>query len=200
MAAMTMSAAVQNARSEAIRERVLEGVAALLEAADDLTFSKVAKAAGVPERTVYRHFPTREALLSAVFDWSNRRIGFDGKLPVDRATTIALVRRVFPGFDEIAPVIHELLIAPEGLAARLEHADKRRRAAVDVVRREAPDLDRASTRRVAAILQLLTTAATWQTLRDYWDMDGEEAGETAALAIELLFAGAQTRTRQRKRK
>jgi hypothetical protein len=40
---------------------------------------------------------------------------------------------------------------------------------------------------------LLTAAATWQTLHDYWDMDGEEAGETAALAIELLLAGARAR-------
>jgi hypothetical protein len=140
---------------------------------------------------VYRYFPTRAALLAAVFDWSNRRIGFDGKLPVDAATTVALVRRVFPGFDAIAPVIHELLIAPEGLAARRTDLAKRRRAAADIVRHEAPELDRTRTRRLAAVLQMLTTAATWQTLRDYWDMDGKEASETVALAIELLFAGAR---------
>jgi AcrR family transcriptional regulator len=190
---MKARATVRGARSEVVRERVLEGVAALLEAGDDLTFAKVAKAASVPERTVYRHFATREALLKAVFEWSNRRIGFDGKLPVDLASAVALVRRVFPGFDEIAPVIHELLIAPEGLIARRTNLDKRRRAAVDVVRREAPSLDRVTTRRVAAIVQLLTAAATWQTLRDYWDMDGEEAGKTAALAIELVIAGARAR-------
>ena len=46
---------------------------------------------------------------------------------------------------------------------------------------------------MAAALQLLTSAAAWQTLHDYWDMDGEEAGETAALAIELLLAGARAR-------
>jgi AcrR family transcriptional regulator len=177
---------------------VLEGVAALLERGEALTFAKVAHAAGVPERTVYRYFTTREALLAAVFEWSNRKIGFDGKLPVDAETTIALVRKVFPGFDEIAPVIKELLIAPEGLLARRTQLDKRRRAAIDVVRHEAPQLDRVATRRVAAALQLLTTAATWQTLRDYWDMNGQEAGETAALAIELLLAGARTRSNARK--
>jgi hypothetical protein len=49
-------------------------------------------------------------------------------LPVDLASTVALLRRVFPGFDEIAPVIHELLIAPEGLGARRTNLDKRRLA------------------------------------------------------------------------
>ena len=42
-------------------------------------------------------------------------------------------------------------------------------------------------------MQLLTTAATWNTLRDYWDMDGAEAAETAALAVELLLDGARAR-------
>ena len=184
---------LQEERAAVVRERVLEGVAAVLVAGEDLTFSKVAKAAQVPERTVYRHFPTREALLSAVFNWANRRIGFDGEPPADRNDVIALVRRVFPGFDEIAPVIRELLIAPEGLLARLSSKNDRQQAALTVVRDEAPGLDPASTRQVAAAVQLLTAAATWQTLRDYWDMDGNEAAETAALALDLLLDGARTR-------
>jgi AcrR family transcriptional regulator len=188
------SVSLHEARAAVVRERVLDGVAALLAAGDDLTFAKVAKTANVPERTVYRHFPTREALLAAVFDWANRRIGFQGELPSDGDTAIELVRRVFPGFHEIAPVIRELLASPQGLLARLSDNDKRRRAAVAAIRHEAPGLDRTSTRRVAATVQLLTTAATWQTLRDYWDMDGNEAAETVALAIELILEGARARS------
>jgi AcrR family transcriptional regulator len=187
------SVSLQEARAAVVRERVLAGVAAVLAAGDDLTFAKVARAADVPERTVYRHFPTREALLAAVFDWANRRIGFDGELPVDREGAVALVRRVFPGFDDIAPVIRELLIAPEGLAARLSNKQARQEAAVQVVRSDAPGLDPATTERVAAAVQLLMSAATWQVLRDYWDRDGTEAAETAAVAIELLLDGARHR-------
>ena len=176
-----------------MRDRVIEGVAEVLGAGDDLTFARVATAAGVPERTVYRHFPTREALLTAVFEWANRRIGFDGRRPSTGDDTVELVRRVFPSFDEIAPVIRELLIAPEGLPARLSDNAERQRAAAAVVRHEAPGLDDATTRRVAAAVQLLTTAAAWQTLRDYWDMDGGESAETAALAVELVLEAARAR-------
>jgi AcrR family transcriptional regulator len=190
------TASLSTARAELVKERVLDGVATLLGAGDELTFTKVAEAAGVPERTVYRHFTTREALLAAVFDWANRRIGFSGELPVDGAGAVKLVRRVFPGFDEIAPVIRELLIAPEGRVARLADRTKRRRAAVALVRHEVPNLGRTSTKRVAATVQLLTAASTWQTLRDYWEMDGEEAAETAALAIELVLEGARARTKR----
>jgi AcrR family transcriptional regulator len=182
---------LKDARTEVVRERVLEGVAELLTAGDDLTFAKVARAAGVPERTVYRHFPTKEALLTAVFHWANAHIGFAGDLPTDGAAVVALVREVFPGFDEIAPVVRELLLAPEGRVARVADADRRREAAAAVVEREAPGLDADAARRVAAAVQLLTTAATWNTLRDYWDMDGREAAETAALAVGLILDGAR---------
>jgi AcrR family transcriptional regulator len=195
---------LQEAKAAVVRERVLEGAATVLAAGDPLTFSRLATVAGVPERTVYRHFPTREALLTAVYEWANRRIGFDLPHASDdeRATTADdladQVRRTFPGFDEMAPVIRELLITPDGLAARLSGNERRRAAAEDVVRREAPGLDVADARRVAAVLQLLTSAAAWQSLRDYWDMDGPEAAETSALAIRLVLAGARHERARRK--
>jgi AcrR family transcriptional regulator len=191
---------LQEARSAVVRERVLDGVAELLAAGEDLTFARVARAAGVPERTVYRHFPTRDDLLAAVFDWANRRIGFSGQLPADGDELVQLVRRVFTGFDAIAPVIHELLTAPEGRRARLATRRERQGAALALAAREAPGLDRASVRRLAACLQLLSTAATWQVLRDYWEMDGEEAAETSALAVQLLLEGARARASRSKRR
>ena len=187
------SASLSEARAALVRDRVLDAVAVLLAEGEDLTFARVAKAAAVPERTVYRHFPTRQALLTEVFAWANRRVAFDGPVPADGREAVALVRRVFTGFDGIAPVVRELLMAPEGLPARLSDNDRRQATARAVVDREAPGLDEVGARRVAAVVQVLTSAATWQTLRDYWEMDGAEAGEAAALALELLLTGARVK-------
>ncbi len=54
------------------RDQILQAVGRRLESSpmDDLSFADVARDAGVGERTVYRHFPTREALLGAIFDWA----------------------------------------------------------------------------------------------------------------------------------
>ena len=187
------AATLQDARSNLVRERVLDGVFEVLAAGEDLTFAKVAKAAGVPERTIYRHFPSKEALHAAIWSWANERMGFTGPFPTDEAGYVALVRTAHPGFERLAPVIRELLASKDGLAVRLTANDQRRQSALAAVSSSAPGLSAADEQRVAAALQLLTSAATWQTLHDYWDMDGEEAGETAALAIELLLAGARTR-------
>ena len=187
------AATLQDARSNLVRERVLDGVFEVLAAGEDLTFAKVAKAADVPERTIYRHFPSKEALHAAIWSWANERMGFTGPFPTDEAGYVALVRTAHPGFERLAPVIRELLASKDGLAVRLTANDQRRQSARTAVRSSAPGLNPADEQRVAAALQLLTSAATWQTLHDYWDMDGEEAGETAALAIELLLEGARSR-------
>jgi uncharacterized protein YigA (DUF484 family) len=96
-------------------------------------------------------------------------------------------------------LIRELLIAPEGRLARLASKAERQQASLQLVRREASGLERADARRIAAVLQLLTAASTWQTLRDYWDMSGEEAAETSAFAIELLLDSARARARSKRK-
>lgn len=184
---------LRQARSDAVRTRVVTGVVALLDAGRPLTFKDVAHEAGVPERTVYRHFPTRTALLAAVFEWTNEQIGHEGPRPTTEAGLVALVRRAFRGFDERAPVVRQMLLEPDGRDVRLADADERRRAAVALVRHEAPGLDAATTAQVAAAIQIMTVAATWQSLSEYWDMDGAAAADVSALAIELLLDAARAR-------
>jgi AcrR family transcriptional regulator len=193
---MPATQTMQSARAEAVRERVVAAASAVLAAGEPLTFARVAAASCVPERTLYRYYPTRPALLAAVFAWTNAQIGYEGPFPTDEAGLAAHVQRVFPGFDTVAPAIREFLVDPDSLPVRLDDNEERKRAVRAAVRDAAPDLDRRSTTRVAAALQLLTTAAAWQTLRDYWGMDGVEAAATATLAIELLLDGARQRTKE----
>ena len=185
---------VREVRATAVRERVLDGVCELIAAGDDVTFAKVAAAAEVPERTVYRHFPNREALIGALFEHTNRRVGFDGELPTTAAAMTDMVRRVFPGFDAVAPVVAELLTSPEGRRARLAAVGDRRAAAVAVVATARPELDPTTARCVAAVVQVLGTAAVWQALHDFWDMDGDEAAAAVTTAIDILLTDPTTPT------
>jgi AcrR family transcriptional regulator len=55
------------ADAEQNRERILEVARAALKASSDASLQSIAKAAGVGQGTLYRHFPSREALLIAVY-------------------------------------------------------------------------------------------------------------------------------------
>jgi AcrR family transcriptional regulator len=188
-----MSVTLSDERAQLVRKRILAGVVSRLRAGKGWTFATVAEAAGVPERTVYRYFPSREDLLHALFESVNAQMGLAQPLPREAGELTHLVRRAFGTFDEMSPVVHELLVSPEGKRARLRNKAARQRAALELVRASAPKLEASATRRLAAVFQLLSSASAWQTLRDFWDLSGEEAAEAVALAIELLVAGAQAR-------
>ena len=179
----------RTARQTAVRDQVLAGVAELLTGGAPLTYANVAEASGVPERTVYRHFPSREELMTAVVGWINERAGTDR--PTTGAEAREVIRHQFGRVDEVAPVVRTLLVSPEGLVARLHDNEDRRAAALALVDHEAPGLDPVPRLQVAATVQLLTSAAAWQSLRDYWDMDGAAAAATVATTLDLLLDGAR---------
>ncbi|MBT0773471.1 TetR/AcrR family transcriptional regulator [Kineosporia sp. J2-2] len=57
----------RRADAEHNRERIIETARAALTRSSDATLNSIAKQAGVGQGTLYRHFPTREALLVAVY-------------------------------------------------------------------------------------------------------------------------------------
>jgi AcrR family transcriptional regulator len=184
---------VRAIQSDAIAERVMQAAASVLEEGRALTFRELSRASGVPERTLYRYYPTRRDLLIGLRNWGNGQLDFDGTWPTDVPAAVALVRHAFPLFDRFAPVARELLLDPEGSAVLAVDSVQRRRAAQTLVRSEAPGLERADARRVAAAVQVLTAANAWHTLHEYWNMSGTEAAEVVALAVELLLAGARAK-------
>ncbi|MFE7956706.1 TetR/AcrR family transcriptional regulator [Streptomyces sp. NPDC014776] len=64
MAAMTTG----NSRADANRRRILDVALAELLRDPDASMDHIARAAGVVRRTVYGHFPSREALISTLVD------------------------------------------------------------------------------------------------------------------------------------
>jgi AcrR family transcriptional regulator len=176
--------------------RIVDACVQLMQDGEELTYAAVATRAGVQERTVYRHFPTKADLESAVWSWltSNlTHVTFDARTVDDLVTSM---RASFQGFDDGAPLIQAMLHSPHGLEVRRRQQPGRRamfESCVDDALTGAPPAVR---RRAAAALQVLYSATAWEQLRVFWGMDASEAAAVVELAIRAMIDGLQAGNEQ----
>lgn len=189
MNSTTYNSPLREAQSAATSQRILEAVAVVLERGDEPTYAGVAQVAGCQERTVYRHFPTRDALAAAFWDWQYSILGPRDWTVGTEDGLLALIDRSFRAFDAHPELIKAMLHTGHGRAARLSENEQRRAMAERCVDDAVPGLDPESRRQAAAASQLLFSAAAWEVFRDYWDVDGEQGAETASLALTAMLEG-----------
>ena len=174
--------------AEQTRGRILDAAIAQMSDApvESLTVAGVAKRAGIAERTIYRHFQTRDALLAAVWPRMQSLVGSRG-FPRTAADLVGTPRRLFPAFDSQEGPVRASVYSEAGREVRLRANDERKAAMLACVRDALPELDAEAAHRRAAAVQLLNSAFAWSAMRDFWDLDGKAAGEAAAEAIAILL-------------
>jgi AcrR family transcriptional regulator len=192
---------LRDAHRDLTRGRIVEAALDLLREgnAAGLTFAGVAARAGMTERTVYRHFETRDALMTAA--WT--RIGALVNTPELPKTPEFLTDQpltAFPGFDAEERLMRMLVLSPEGHALRLSVNDKRVAGIRAAVRLARPELKEPDFTRLCAVVQLLDSSFAWLMMKDYWGLDGAEAGRAASAAIAALLAPQDTQARPKPQK
>ena len=173
---------------EQTRLRILEAMADVLadEEVEEVTVPLVAMRARVSVRTVYRHFPTKEALFDAFGEWGAEHLrltlmSYPETLEELREMAPALYR----GYEDRAPLMRALL-SRRGQEIRARTRRSRLRTFEKAMREVTAALGPAERRRVLAVVYLLVSAPAWQAMRDQWGLDGVEAGEAAAWAVGVL--------------
>jgi AcrR family transcriptional regulator len=162
----------------------------------ELTYSNVAEAADVQQRTVYRHFPTKADLEAGLWDWITEHLTHADMRARNEDELVAAMRTSFTGFDAGAPLIQAMLHSRQGLEIRLRQQDERRVMFEACVEDAAPEAPLQVRTRAAAALQVLYSAPTWELLRSFWGMDATQAADTVELAIRALLAGLRAGTWQ----
>jgi AcrR family transcriptional regulator len=178
-------------QQELTRQRILEAVVDELgeRSPDELSFASIAARSKVSERTVYRHYPTKEALMEAFWTWwIAGPFGIRVEQPMEAADFPAYVAEVYRAFDRHERVSRALIVSPVGREIRDRSRHRRLKMIEatfeDVLRRFAP-----SERKLAlAVFQMLFSITTWQTLRDFRKLSGSEAGKAAGWAARVLLA------------
>ena len=173
---------------EQTRLRILEAMADVLadEEVVEVTVPLVAMSARVSVRTVYRHFPTKEALFDAFGEWAEEHLRLT---LLSYPETLDEIREMAPaqyrGYEDNAPLMRALL-SKRGQEIRARTRRQRLRMFEKAMREVTATLGPAERRRALAVVYLLVSAPAWQAMRDQWGLEGEESGKAAAWAVRVL--------------
>lgn len=179
---------LRDAQKEVTRDRILDAAIELLNVGDldVLTNGEIAERAGIAERTVYRHFPTREDLLRDLWAHLQKRMGA-GPAIAGAADLAALSLRLFARFDTMPGAVTASAFSKTGLEMRMAVNDERKASYLAAVREARPELDDAAQTRLAAVAMLISSAWGWSVMRNFWGLDAQQSGLAAAEAISSLL-------------
>jgi AcrR family transcriptional regulator len=148
---------------------------------------QVADRAGVSHRTVYRHFPTREALLEGLAEAVGRRMDERGGLdvPGDLGEVPDVVLRNFALFSRDARAVEAGVRF--GVGTALETPDRRRRndRFRALVRSSVPGIAASDAAMAAATIRHVASTRTWLALREA-GLGDSGAAQAAAWAVAAL--------------
>ncbi|MDX8518997.1 TetR/AcrR family transcriptional regulator [Mesorhizobium dulcispinae] len=156
-------------------------------AADEISMEAIAQKAGVQRRTVFRHFATKDDLLTAFWPWLNARIGAS-TTPETPKDIIDGPRRAFPRFDMHDAAIRSSLHSRTGREMRMGTVAGRRANFRRALAPAISSLQPADAEKVEALAHLLFSASAWEVLKDYGGLTGAQAGETASWALEVILS------------
>ena len=179
---------LRTSQKEATRQRILDAAGHLMEdrGLEEFSFAALAEEAGVQERTVYRHFPTKRVLIESLCDWYRKRIQY-GDFAQTEAELLAKPTQIFPAFEQNERLSRALWASPQGRAFRLSDVEERKAGIKAAIADAVHGLPPRQARWIAAAIHALLSSATWQSMKDYWNLSGEEAGKASSMAMELLL-------------
>jgi len=151
-----------------------------------VTIRAVARMVGIAERSVHRHFQTRDELIGAV--WANLP-EFVGRraLPQTAGDLAIEAQRFFSRLGKYRDLVRAYLYSRSRWKARLRIDTARQQAMVACVEEELELLHEDNLRRRAAIIDIIGSPYACELLQETWRLSAEEAGIAAAEAIEILL-------------
>lgn len=193
MASRSYDTPIRDRKAAATREAILRALAEVVvtEGVAEMSVQQVADRAGVSHRTVYRHFPDRQALLDALGSWVQQQLEpeiSDRRLK-DVGQMLAAVPGVFEQFDELdhpAAAMARISVAED--VRSQEHTDRTVRFR-ELLAPELAGLGDADA--VFALLRHLLSAVTWWVARSEFELDGVRAGRAVATIIEAVVEQAR---------
>jgi len=189
----TYSSPLRAEQRDQVRERILAKVGEVLAdpATTDLSVAEVARRAGVSVRTVYRYYPTKEALSDAFNESISQRFGAS-KLPDRLEELPPVVSDLFHGFERNADLVKAMRFSKVAGEIRARRKVSQKKAIAKVLAAHTSHLEEPKARGVAAVFSSLLSSEVWLTMTETWGMTTDQASWAVKWAMETLQARLQS--------
>lgn len=175
--------------------RSMGALAELLREGSEVTFGLLSRRSGVPERTLYRHYETKEGLFGAFWTWLNASIEMP-PAPETPDEVTAHIPLLFAAFDRDEALVRAILHHPYGRSIRLAHAEQRREKFRSALSPIIEGLASDKALDLLASVSALCSATGWEMMRDTWRIDTAAAGTAAQWAVGALISAAARESQQ----
>jgi AcrR family transcriptional regulator len=170
------------------RARVVAATADLMLAGEvQITFQALSRVSGIPERTIYRHFPHKDAVLDAFWRWLNDDIAVPNH-PETPDDLVPYTRALFAAFDRREGLVRAMLASPSGQRLRDTHSSARHAKFDRALAPLAARLSEQNRQTLCAAVEAICSAPGWNSLTA--SAGTAQAAEAAVWAIEALLARA----------
>lgn len=171
-------------QNRATRDALLSAVLSVLDRGNDeeLSYQAIAAEARVSERTVFRYFPSHEALREALVPVIRDRLA-NIEPPDTAADVVTYVERLYRICEANAGLVRALVNTGLGRAILHDERARRLKTLVQTLARAAPDRERSELRRAAALIRHQASGAAWEFYRNQAKLSLDDAIGAATLAV-----------------
>jgi len=194
---------LRDERAIQTRTRILDGLVQVMarNGIAELSIPLVAKAAGVSVPSVYRYFPTKRHLITALDEYAHQKGSFTldefGRMETPE-DVIRIVPLTFKRREAIESTLSAAMNSRLGYTMRRQEFAERAKHFSKALRPAAKHLSRKEQQWLTDVVFVLSSYSCVRAFRDYLDLDAEEAGKRVAWAIRLLTRGASSANGARK--
>lgn len=193
---------IRERQTQMTRMAILEALAEIMVEEGPLGFTvqNVADRAGVSHRTVYRHFPNREAMCEGVIEWSeqNQKGAEQGRgtLPTTPEGLLEIIPVMFEEMESERAMIQSLVLLNLSTGFRATAARDRDRQIETIVRELAPSLPEKERRESVVLIRYLASSLSWMSLTTQFDRSPREAAAIVVHGIQLALQDLKRRERK----